>query len=349
LYSLPHALSLFSVSLFLFALLSHAQLEFDKNTIKAHNQEILDLKHAATYESQSLEKVIALHAELQEQEQVLSMFAKQREEATATRNQHELTLKSLRKEGTRLRNSSDRQKAVSIEKEELISRTKVLEEIHDVCRSLCAWKLTQMSASRVELVYEHQHGSSHVIQMRFAAKTPSIICNLTFNPSAVSNTLNDSEHFDFFPRLTASLDPVWNKMVQEARSLPALQSAMQSIDVEIGRMQALDRDLSAVASRFVIPKGIQIHSFGGGVNSNICSFTVHFSCLEPVSKWNVNVDVLRGYPFGRVNIVPEAEFGNSPANVADICDVAFGYTRLERACEYLAKTFFTSCGVTQTL
>jgi len=308
------------------------------------------LTHAATQESESLEKVVTLHAELQEQEQVLAMFAKQREEATASRNQYELTLKSLREEGTRLRNSIDSQKAVSIEKEGLMSRTKVLEEIHDVCRSLCAWKLSKMSASRVELVYEHQNGSSHVIQLQFAAKAPSIICELTFNPSTTSNASNNSEHFDFFKRLTASLDPVWNKLVQEATSLPALQHAMQSIDVEIGRMQALDRDLSAVASRFVIPKGIQIHSVsvGGGANSNnICSFTVHFSCLEPASKWNVGFDVLRGYPFGRVNIVPEAEFGNSPANVADICDVAFGYTRLERACEYLAKTFFTSCAANQ--
>ena len=132
-------------------------------------------------------------------------------------------------------------------------------------------------------------------------------------------------------------------MVQEATSLSELQRAMQSIDVEIGRLQALDRDLSAVASRFVIPKGIHIHSVGeGSPDSSMCSFTVNFSCLEPASKWNVGFDVLRGYPFGRVNIVPETEFGNSPANVADICDVAFGYMRLERACEHLTKTFFTA-------
>ena len=76
---------------------------------------------------------------------------------------------------------------------------------------------------------------------------------------------------------------------------------------------------------------------------SVCSFTVHFSCLEPASKWSVGFDVSRGYPFGRVNIVPETEFGSAPSDVADICDVAFGYTRLERACEYLNDLFLKSC------
>lgn len=327
------------------------QLEFDANTIKAHNREITDLKNAAVLQSQSLQQIVTLHTELHEQEQVLTMYAKERDEAIAMRNQQELSLKSLQKEGTELRQSIDREQTVTIEKEQLAARTKVLEEIHDVCRSLSAWKLTKMSATRAELVYEHHNGASHIIQVQFAAKAPAIVCTLTFcnNPSSVLNVSSG-----YFSDLVASLNSTWSEMVQNVMSLSELQHAMQSIDVEMGRMQALDQDLTAVSKRFAIPKGIQVGVVdANGANNmdapaatqspSVCSFTVHFSCLEPASKWSVGFDVSRGYPFGRVNIVPETEFGSAPSNVADICDVAFGYTRLERACEYLNDLFKKSC------
>ena len=131
------------------------QLEFDGKTINAHNREILDLKRTAIHEIQVLDNVNALHVELKEQEQLLTMFTKQRDEAISNKNQYDLTLKTLRQEGTRLQNYIDSQKAVTVERQQLVARTKVLEEIHDVCRSLSAWKLTRMVSSRVELIYEH--------------------------------------------------------------------------------------------------------------------------------------------------------------------------------------------------
>ena len=296
---------------------------------------------------------MTLHAELHEQEQVLTMFATQRDAAVATRVQYDLTLQSLRQEGIQLRHFIDGQKAVTVEKEELVSRTKTLEEIHDVCRSLSAWKLTKMSATQVELVYEHLKGSSHVIQVQFAAQAPALVCNLKFYKHTSGGVCDAS---DFFARFVASLNPTWSNMVHAVHCLSELQSAMQSIDIEIGRMQALDQDLSSVSSLYAIPKGVQIHSSAAASaasttsttsaalpSTTMCSFTVHFSCLEPASKWNVGFDVKRGYPFGRVDIVPETEFGNSPTNVEDICDVAFGYMRLERACEHLNGTFLNSC------
>ena len=310
------------------------------------------MKHAAIQEIQVLESVSALHAKLHQQEQVLISFVNERDEAIAARHEQEMTLKAFREEGATLRKSIDSQKAVTVEKQALVARTKVLEEIHDVCRSLSAWKLTRMLATRVELVYEHSNGSFHVIEVQFAAKPPGIICSLKFSMKSSSNkkvskktTASRSEALDFFPDLVASLDPVWTRMVQNAKTLPALQRAMQTIDIEMGRMQALDADLSAAARRFVIPKGIQIRSVGEGKekSTSICSFTANFSCLEPASKWNVGFDVRRGYPFGCVNIVPETEFGISPANVSDISDVAFGYGRIERACEYLEKVFLDQC------
>jgi hypothetical protein len=328
------------------------QLAFDENTIEAHDREIVDVKRAAVLQSQSLQSIISLHTELQEQEQVLTMFAKQRDEAIALKNQHNISLKSLREEGLKLRHFIDSHKAVTIEKGKLISRAKILEEIHDVCRSLSAWKLTKLLPTRVELVYEHQNKTSHIIDVEFAAKTPAIVCALKYSTNFHGSTNGASKaksDSNFFSRLIASLNPVWSNMVESVDTLQELQSVMQSIDVEMGRLQALDQDLSAVSKRFVIPKGIDvpINDNDGAKDdmhtTTVCRFTVHFSCLEPASKWNVGFVVLRGYPFGRVNIVPETEFGNSPTNVADICDVAFGYTRLERACEHLQKIFLDSC------
>jgi len=309
------------------------QLEFDGKTINAHNREILDLKRTAIHEIQVLDNVNALHVELKEQEQLLTMFTKQRDEAISNKNQYDLTLKTLRQEGTRLQNYIDSQKAVTVERQQLVARTKVLEEIHDVCRSLSAWKLTRMVSSRVELIYEHSNGSFHVIQVEFAAKAPGLICSLQLNTS----NMNKNNVLDSFSNLIASFQSRWNNMVQNSTSLIELQRSMQTMDVEIGRMQALDADISSLSKHFVIPKGI--HFSKEEQESSICSFTVNFSCLEPASKWNVNFEILRGYPFSQVNIVPETEFGNSPV-VSEICDVAFGYNRLERACQYLQDIFY---------
>ena len=49
----------------------------------------------------------------------------------------------------------------------------------------------------------------------------------------------------------------------------------------------------------------------------------------------------RGYPFGWVEIATQSEFGAKPLDLVGIADVAFGYGRLERACEHLEKIFDT--------
>ena len=55
-----------------------------------------------------------------------------------------------------------------------------------------------------------------------------------------------------FPPLSA-LGPRWTKLIKSAKALPDLQVAMQRIDLEMGRMQALHADVERVLQRFVVP------------------------------------------------------------------------------------------------
>ena len=156
------------------------------------------------------------------------------------------------------------------------------------------------------------------------------------------------------PELVAVLGPHWERLVADAHSLGELQRAMHQIDLEMGRMQVLDGDLRNVLRRFVVPQGVEVVGVGDvearsgayGVPrgmETVCRFTVGFSCLVPASKWSVRLSVKRGYTFGWVEIAPQSEIGAKPLDVTGIADVAFGYGRLEWACEHLEKIFDAEC------
>ena len=44
-----------------------------------------------------------------------------------------------------------------------------------------------------------------------------------------------------------------------------------------------------------------------------------------------------------MEIATQSEFGAKPLDLVGIADVAFGYGRLERACEHLEKIFDAEC------
>ena len=229
-----------------------------------------------------------------------------------------------------------------------------------------------MPDDQASLVYTYTDKSTHTIVVQFAAKAPAILCNLILTPvrsraAVVAQVRSGSGGGGdgLLPQLVAVLGPHWERLVADAHSLGELQRAMHQIDLEMGRMQALDGDLRNVLRRFVVPQGVEVVGVGDvearsgayGVPrgmETVCRFTVGFSCLSPAStvgfsclapasKWSVRLSVKRGYTFGWVEIAPQSEFRAKPLDVTGIADVAFGYGRLERACEHLEKIFDAEC------
>ena len=75
-----------------------AQLVFDSETIEARSCEVIKLTQEAQDEMAALDHVLALHAELHEQENVISMFMGQRDEALAAQRAQQDEMASLRAE-----------------------------------------------------------------------------------------------------------------------------------------------------------------------------------------------------------------------------------------------------------
>ena len=304
----------------------------------------------------AMDKVLALHTELHEQEKILAMYVAQRDEAVAEKTKNEETLTSLRNEEATLQSCIRDRRSTEERREALLSRVQALEEMNDLfVGHLSSWKLEltptlPSKGGKTRMVYTHGDGSTHTVTIDYAAKAQAIICALTYAPSRKSRA---SSAATLMARLVRAMGPHWTAMVARAKALPALQTAMQRIDLEMGRMQALHADLDRVLQRFVVPGGVQAVEHvaaaeeGGdeaprGMES-VCSFTVSFSCLSPASKWAVHLEVKRGYPFGWVKITPQSEFGAKPLDVTGITDVAFGYGRLWRACEHLETIFNDEC------
>ena len=303
-----------------------------------------------------MSKVLALHTELHEQEKILSMYITQRDEAIAEKCKQEEALAKLRNEEASLQSCIRDRRSTEDRHEALLWRVQALEEMNDLYAGhLSSWKLElspilPSNGGQVRLVYMHPDGSSHAVTVKFAAKAQAIICTLDFTPS---KNVRASSAATLMSRLLSSLGPHWMPMIKGAKALPELQAALQHIDLEMGRMQALHADLDRVLQRFVVPGGVQVveqvkNSTTGKNNTpdgmeSVCEFTVSYSCLSPASKWAVHLDVKRGYPFGWVKITPKSEFGAKPLDVTGITNVAFGYGRLLRACEHLEKIFNEEC------
>ena len=107
-----------------------------------------------------------------------------------------------------------------------------------------------MCETQTLLVYTHTDKSTHTIVVQFAAKAPAILCNLIFAPVrsraavvAQARSGSGSGGDGLLPELVAVLGPHWERLVADAHSLGELQRAMHQIDLEMGRMQALDGDL----------------------------------------------------------------------------------------------------------
>ncbi len=315
----------------------------------------------------------ALHTELREQEKVLAMFAQQRAAAAADKTKQESRMRALREEGADLRALIASRDARDSRREGLLARVQALEEIHDVCQALSAWRLGEMTgtvgtAGGFSLTYGHADGSTHTIGVRFAAKKPNIVCALTYAPAvglvakvaaARLGASGACASTGLLRQLVGILGPGWTRQVAGARTLAALQVVMQQIDVEMGRMQALNADLGAVLERFPVKGGeVRVQEAreeeeeeeegneeeeGTAAVQTCCSFTVGFVCVEPSVKWNVHFDIKRGYPFGWVEVRSETEIGSLDIDVTHIEDVAFGYGRLERACAHLQRIFDKQC------
>ena len=303
-----------------------------------------------------MDSVLSLHTELHEQEKVLAMYVAQRDEVLAEKQRQEDSLSSLRSEEALLQASiSDRRSAES-RRTALLARVQALQEMNDLLVGhLSSFKVELLpmlpsGGGKAHLVYTHTDGGQHIVTINFAAKAQAIICKLHY---LRTNRVLAGDR-KLISQLVNVFGSHWRTNIEACKSMPALQRAMQDMDLEMGRMHALHNDLEQVLKKFVVPGSVKVcqpdHENDNsepagdpkGMES-ICSFTVSFSSLSPASKWSVKLSVMRGYPFGWVKIEPESEFGAKPVDVTGITDVAFGYGRLLRACEYLENIFKNEC------
>ena len=142
------------------------QLVFHEKTIEASLEEIEEMTTSASEDIAAMDKVLALHTELHEQEKILAMYTAQRDEALAEKTKQEETLNSLRNEEATLQSCIRDRRSTEERHEALLSRLQMLEEMNDLFTGhLSSWKLEltptlPSKGGQTRLVYTHMDGSS---------------------------------------------------------------------------------------------------------------------------------------------------------------------------------------------
>ena len=302
--------------------------------MEARTKELDRIQHGMNAEMTSSRDILRLHDELKEQEEVLAIFQTQRNNAREQQKVQQEKFQLLSQESEDLRKKIQQHTDNKIAISRGLKHVQEQQTLFDVCSSLTSWTVTETTATCSVLVRKHCDGSESRIRVQFAAKPPNIICQWS---------MEEGDSLTLLARLCSKVKSDWAMRVNAAKTLPALQQAMQYVDLEVTRLEALVRDLELVRQYYVVPESHIAIAGEHPTPDSCCTFVVSFSCLEPASQWSVRFDVKRGYPFGLVEVTSETEFGARPLDISNLHDVAFGYGRLLRACQYLEPMFQEAC------